>query len=203
MDTELNRREFLRNLGLGVGAAGLALAGCEPIGRAFYPRPNVLLIMTDDQGWGDIHSHGNDLIDTPVMDALAASGARFDRFYVSPVCAPTRASLLTGRYHLRTGVHGVTRGRETMRSDEVTLADIFKAAGYATGALASSITAPTAPVYPFRTGLWRRYHAALDKEVNCIRSRKFKESEERQDQQNSVFSLYINALLHNGVDHAS
>ena len=93
MDTELNRREFLRNLGLGVGAAGLALTGCEPIGQALSRRPNVLLILTDDQGWGDIHSHGNDLIDTPVLDALAASGTRFDRFYVSPVCAPTRASI--------------------------------------------------------------------------------------------------------------
>ena len=80
-------------------------------------RPNVLLILTDDQGWGDIRSHGNDRIDTPVLDRLAASGARFDRFYVSPVCAPTRASLLTGRYHLRSGVHGVTRAYETMRAE--------------------------------------------------------------------------------------
>ncbi|MCA9443186.1 MAG: sulfatase-like hydrolase/transferase, partial [Candidatus Omnitrophica bacterium] len=54
--------------------------------------PNVLLIMSDDQGWGDIHSHGNDKIDTPVLDRLASEGIRFDRFFVSPVCAPTRAS---------------------------------------------------------------------------------------------------------------
>jgi arylsulfatase A len=65
--------------------------------------PNVVFILTDDQGWGDIASHGNPDISTPALDALAASGVRFDRFFVSPVCAPTRASLLTGRDHLRTG----------------------------------------------------------------------------------------------------
>ncbi|MFG0297248.1 MAG: sulfatase-like hydrolase/transferase, partial [Maioricimonas sp. JB045] len=68
-------------------------------------QPNVVLIMTDDQGWGDIASHGNEWISTPNMDRIASEGARFERFYVSPVCAPTRASLLTGRYNLRTGVH--------------------------------------------------------------------------------------------------
>lgn len=97
------------------------------------PRPNVLLVLTDDQGWGDVRSHGNLLIDTPVLDRLAGEGARFDRFFVCPYCSPTRASLLTGRYPLRTGVHGVTRGYEDMRADEVTLAEMFKAAGYATG----------------------------------------------------------------------
>ena len=96
-------------------------------------RPNVLLVMTDDQGWGDVYSHGNSKIDTPVMDRLATEGARFDRFYVSPVCAPTRASLLTGRYSLRTGTADVTRGLETMRSEEVTVAEVFGAAGYRTG----------------------------------------------------------------------
>jgi arylsulfatase A len=89
--------------------------------------------MTDDQGWGDIRSHGNDGIDTPVLDKLAADGARFERFFVSPLCAPTRASLLTGRYYLRTGTHGVTRGWENMRSEEVTIAEALKRAGYVTG----------------------------------------------------------------------
>lgn len=96
-------------------------------------QPNVLVIITDDQGWGDIRSHGNEKIDTPVLDRLASEGARFERFFVSPVCAPTRASLLTGRWHLRTGVCGVTRGWENMRPGEVTLAEALRAAGYATG----------------------------------------------------------------------
>jgi arylsulfatase A len=95
--------------------------------------PNVLLIITDDQGWGDIASHGNPFLKTPHLDRLAEAGARFERFFVSPVCAPTRASLLTGRYHPRTGVHGVTRGMENMRAEEVTVAEAFRAAGYATG----------------------------------------------------------------------
>lgn len=97
------------------------------------PHPNVVLMISDDQGWGDVHSHGHPLIDTPVLDRLAEKGARFNQFYVSPVCAPTRACLLTGRYFLRTGVHGVTRGHETMRAEEWTLGEIFKAHGYATG----------------------------------------------------------------------
>ena len=102
--------------------------------RGESKKPNVLLIVTDDQGYGDIRSHGNEHIDTPVLDRLAEDGARFERFYVSPVCAPTRASLLSGRYHPRCGVHGVTRGYENMRNEEVTLAEIFKLSGYATGA---------------------------------------------------------------------
>ena len=95
--------------------------------------PNILLVMTDDQGWGDISAHGNPDIDTPVMDRLSEEGASFDWFFVSPVCAPTRASLLTGRYYLRTGTQWVTHGLETMRPGEVTIAEIFKDAGYATG----------------------------------------------------------------------
>ena len=96
-------------------------------------QPNILLIMTDDQGWGDLGVHGNEILQTPRLDALAAEGARFERFYVSPVCAPTRACLLTGRYNLRGGVHGVTRGQENMRAEETTFAEVFKAAGYTTG----------------------------------------------------------------------
>ncbi|MBN1483020.1 arylsulfatase [candidate division KSB1 bacterium] len=96
-------------------------------------RPNILLILTDDQGWGDVSLHGNEILQTPNMDRIATEGARFDRFFVSPVCAPTRASLLTGRYHLSTGVHGVTRGRETMRAEEITIAEILQENGYATG----------------------------------------------------------------------
>ncbi|MFN8179226.1 MAG: arylsulfatase [bacterium] len=112
---------------------GLFLALVAPAPAAPSKRPNIVLILTDDQGWGDLHANGNPVLETPVMDRLVAEGVSFDRFYVDPVCAPTRASLLTGRYALRAGVTGVTRGRETMRSDEVTLAEILRQAGYATG----------------------------------------------------------------------
>ena len=112
----------------------LLMSGCTSVPRRpVRERPNVLLIMSDDQGWGDLRIHGNDKIDTPVLDKLAGEGAQFDRFYVSPVCAPTRAALLTGRYSLRTGTHGVTRGWETFREHEVTIAEAFRDAGYATG----------------------------------------------------------------------
>ena len=67
-------------------------------------RPNVLLIITDDQGYGDLGFHGNPKIRTPNLDQLARASVQFQRFYVSPVCAPTRASLMTGRYNYRTGV---------------------------------------------------------------------------------------------------
>jgi arylsulfatase A len=118
------------NLPTAAALAALVLASAAP---ALAQRPNVLFVITDDQGWGDIGVHGNPVLETPVLDKLAAECARFDRFFVSPLCAPTRASLMTGRYHLRTGVHGVTRGHETMRADEYTLAEMFREGGYATG----------------------------------------------------------------------
>jgi hypothetical protein len=80
--------------------------------------PNILLIMMDDMGWGDLRSHGNAIADTPNLDALAQSGLEADQFCVSPVCSPTRASVLTGRYYPRTGVSLTGRGYETIRSDE-------------------------------------------------------------------------------------
>ncbi len=96
-------------------------------------KPNVLLIMPDDQGYGDLGFHGNDKIDTPVLDRLAVQSTRFDRFFVCPLCTPTRATLLSGRYYLRTGAASVTRGLETMRSEEVTIAEVLESSGYATG----------------------------------------------------------------------
>ena len=96
-------------------------------------KPNVLLIITDDQGYGDLSIHGNKDLETPIIDKLARESLRFDRFYVSPLCAPTRSSTLTGRYSLRTGVRGVAAGEEAMRSEEVTIAEALKANGYHTG----------------------------------------------------------------------
>ncbi|MCR9014121.1 arylsulfatase [Aquiflexum gelatinilyticum] len=97
------------------------------------PKPNVLLIITDDQGWGDLSFHGNKLIETPNIDSLASQSIVFDRFYVSPVCAPTRASLLTGRYHPATGTTWVTHRMEVMREEELTIAEILQSNGYRTG----------------------------------------------------------------------
>jgi len=96
-------------------------------------KPNIIIILTDDQGFGDISSHGNSLIETPQIDRIAREGTRLSQFYVSPVCAPTRASLLTGRYSLRTGTQWVTFGLENMNSEEITFAEVFKEQGYETG----------------------------------------------------------------------
>jgi len=115
-------------------------------------KPNFLFILTDDQGYGDIHSHGNPKIDTPVLDQLAASGARFDRFFVSPLCAPTRASLLTGRYHQRAGVSGVCQGKEIMNVNEVTVAQVLKGAGYATGIIGKWHNGEHHPYHPNSKG---------------------------------------------------
>ena len=96
-------------------------------------QPNIIIIMTDDQGYGDFGVTGNDIIETSVINQFAHESVRFERFFVSPVCAPTRAALLTGRYYLRTGVTGVTRREEVMNTEEVTIAEYLKKVGYATG----------------------------------------------------------------------
>ncbi len=132
------------------------------------PTPtNVILILTDDQGYGDVNLHGNDSIQTPVQNRLAEEGFRLDNFYVSPVCAPTRASLLTGRYHYRTGTTWVTRNGEAMRSEETTLAELFKANDYATGCFGKWHNGAHYPENPngqgfdtftgFCGGHWNRY----------------------------------------------
>ncbi|MCL6295133.1 arylsulfatase [Jejuia spongiicola] len=95
--------------------------------------PNVILIITDDQGYGDFGFTGNDQIKTPVLDALSKRSIRFNNFYVSPVCAPTRSSLMTGRYSLRTGVRDTYNGGAIMASNEVTIAEMLKQANYKTG----------------------------------------------------------------------
>jgi len=96
-------------------------------------RPNVILLMTDDQGYGDFGCLGNPEIRTPNLDRLHAESIRLTNFHVDPTCAPTRAALLTGRYSSRTGVWHTIMGRSIMRQDEVTLAEIFAANGYRTG----------------------------------------------------------------------
>ena len=95
--------------------------------------PNVILIITDDQGYGDIGYNGNPYIITPNLDKFASESIRFNNFNVSPVCAPTRSSLLTGRYSLRTGVTDTYNGGAIMSSNEITLAEIFNQKNYKTG----------------------------------------------------------------------
>ncbi|GAB3011795.1 sulfatase-like hydrolase/transferase [Spirosoma pulveris] len=137
-------------------------------------RPNVLFILTDDQGWGDLSLHGNRFVETPNLDRLARSGAQFEHFFVSPLCAPTRASLLTGRYHLRTGTVSVSQGWERMRGAELTLAEVFRQNGYATGCFGKWHNGEHAPEDPnsqgfdeflgFCAGHWNNY---FDTDLQC------------------------------------
>ncbi|MGB2908307.1 MAG: arylsulfatase [Candidatus Aminicenantaceae bacterium] len=114
---------------------GLIFAALALLQQAAYgqSRPNVILCMTDDQGFGDLGFHGNPMIRTPVLDRLAAKSVRFNNFYVSPVCAPTRSSLMTGRWSLRTGVYDTYNGAAIMASEETTVAEILNKEGYRTG----------------------------------------------------------------------
>ncbi|MEX0981330.1 MAG: arylsulfatase [Bacteroidales bacterium] len=105
--------------------------GCES--KVENRPPNVVLIITDDQGYGDLGITGNPHVKTPVIDQFARESARFNQFYVSPVCAPTRSSLMTGRYSLRTGMRDTYNGGSMIATEEVTIAEMLKGAGYSTG----------------------------------------------------------------------
>ena len=133
--------------------------------------PNIILILTDDQGWGDLSTSGNTNLETPNIDQLAATGVKFDRFYVSPVCSPTRAELLTGRYHPRGGVYSTSAGGERLDLDETTLADFFKRAGYVTAAYGKWHNGMQPPYHPnargfddfygFCSGHWGNYFSPM------------------------------------------
>jgi arylsulfatase A-like enzyme len=96
-------------------------------------KPNIIIIMIDNVGYPEIGINGNELVKTPNLDNFASEGTRFERFYSNPLCAPTRASLMTGRYHYRTGVLHTSRGAAKMYGSEVTIAELLKNDGYTTG----------------------------------------------------------------------
>jgi arylsulfatase A-like enzyme len=95
--------------------------------------PNVILIITDDQGYGDLSCHGNPVLKTPNMDQLHGESVRFTDFHVAPMCSPTRGQLMTGRDAMKNGCTAVCQGRSMMRSDIPTMANFFAQSGYATG----------------------------------------------------------------------
>ena len=96
-------------------------------------KPNIIFILTDDQGYGDVSAHGNPVLKTPNLDRLHREGVRFTDFHVSPTCAPTRSALLTGRHEFKNGITHTILERERMALDAVTLPSILKSAGYTTG----------------------------------------------------------------------
>ena len=114
--------------------------------------PNILLILADDLGYGDLAIHGNDKIDTPELDRLARQSTRFDRFMVCPLCSMTRATLLTGRYNLRTGCASVTRGVESVRPEEVLIPEVLHSAGYVSGCFGKWHIGENYPSHPCGQG---------------------------------------------------
>lgn len=115
-------------------------------------KPNIVILLADDMGWGDVNANGNSNISTPILNRLKNESLSFDKFYVCPLSAPTRAEMLTGRYFLRTGVSSVTSGYENMRSDEVTLAEVLKENGYTTGCFGKWHNGRYFPQHPNRQG---------------------------------------------------
>jgi arylsulfatase A-like enzyme len=151
-----NRRQFLTAAGKTLASAGLAAAVSRSERRAFAAesseRPNIVLIMTDDQGYGDLACHGNPHVRTPNIDRLHDESTRVDTFYVCPVCAPTRACLMTGRYNYRTGAIDTYRGRAMMYPDETTIAEVLSREGYATGIFGKWHLGDNYPLRPMDQG---------------------------------------------------
>ena len=131
-------------------SALLLIGTTTPLAAA--PRPNVVIFLADDAGWGDYSRSGNKQVSTPNIDSIAKAGVSLSHFYVCPVCSPTRAELLTGRYHPRGGVRGVSTGHERLNLDEKTIADAFKGAGYATGAFGKWHNGSQWPYHPMARG---------------------------------------------------
>lgn len=143
------------------------LMGCQRPPVQDPQKPNLVIILSDDQGWGDFSISGNKNINTPHIDGLATDGALLNNFYVEAVCSPTRAELLCGRYHQRAGVYSTSAGGERMDLDETTLAQVFKQAGYVTAAYGKWHNGMQPPYHPnsrgfddfygFCSGHWGNY----------------------------------------------
>ena len=144
--------QSIRHILSAATVAGVSLLAGLAYADESAQRPNVVVFLADDAGWGDYGHSGNQQAATPNIDSIAENGVSLDRFFVCPVCSPTRAEFLTGRYHPRGGVRGVSTGHERLDLDEKTIADAFKAAGYATGAFGKWHNGTQWPYHPTARG---------------------------------------------------
>lgn len=159
----LNRHIKEAQLGSNAGSVCIATAwllfppngSCQHIAQAPAEQtssPNIILILTDDQGMDDVGFCGNPILHTPRLDDLAAQSTQLTRFYTSPVCSPTRASLMTGRYHFRTGVIDTADGRSNIRAEETTIAAFLHERDYRTGIFGKWHLGDNAPSRPMDKG---------------------------------------------------
>src|SRR5438067_1162754 len=142
----MNRRSYLKMIG--AGGALLLRGNAALSGR----RPNIVFVLTDDQGYGDIACNGNPIIHTPNIDEFSKQSVRFTDFHVSPTCAPTRTALMTGRHEFKSGVTHTINERERMSLKATTLAQALKSAGYTTGIFGKWHLGDAAPYQPNRRG---------------------------------------------------
>jgi len=124
---------FIRSISIFIAGIVTFSYAQKTQGKEETQRPNVILVMTDDQGYGDLSCHGNPFVKTPNIDKLYREGMRFSDFHVNSVCCPTRAALMTGKYPSRSGILGNGHGRSILKKDQVTMAQIFEDNGYKTG----------------------------------------------------------------------
>ncbi len=129
-----NRREFIKKIGLGISAitlsTGTGLLNCA---KSMKKSPNIVIVLTDDQGYGDLSCHGNPVLKTPNLDKLHEESIRFTDFHVASMCTPSRGQIMTGVDALRNGATCVSRGRSLIRPGIPTIADVFSENGYSTG----------------------------------------------------------------------
>lgn len=148
-------------------ATGAGLTNCHQERISNTSQPNIILIQADDLGYDDLGIHGNTMVETPNIDHFARQSVRFSQFYVNPVCAPTRASLMTGRQFLRTGVSHVHGGKDFLNLDETTLAEALKAEGYVTGIWGKWHLGHTEGYFPWERGFDEAFMADLYKYFPC------------------------------------
>jgi arylsulfatase A-like enzyme len=144
-----NRRDFLRAAGAAAFLFGPAMRASA---SAAARPPNVIVLLSDDQGYGDFSCHGNPVLKTPALDKLHSQSVRFTDFHVAPMCTPTRGQLLSGQDALHNGATSVTAGRALLRRGLPTLGDLFTANGYATGMFGKWHVGDTWPYRPMDRG---------------------------------------------------
>ena len=148
----VNRRDFLKTTAAGAGL--LALPGLTRAASAPEPgsKPNIIFILTDDQGYGELGCHGNTIIKTPNLDRMHKESVLFTDFHASPTCSPTRCSIMTGRHEFRSGVTHTILERERMSLKALTIAQVLKSAGYTTGIFGKWHLGDEAPYQPDQRG---------------------------------------------------